>query len=172
MRVLSWRSFAICCSRIALLSLLLIRGASGSDVPDFAGVWVEIKPASGPPARLKVTQSGSRLQIWLSYFEGFPDPPWGVAQIEKGSAIFARPQACNPPFRWDGYNYDNPGLNTFTLSLRQPTGPGDLSPLLVYLQEPIGTCLVPLTIRSAGSGVRGSLSGGEYRYIQNRTQVG
>jgi hypothetical protein len=44
-------------------------------------------------------------------------------------------QDCTARFQWPGYNYDNPGINTYTLSLRQPTDPGESEPLLVYLQE-------------------------------------
>ena len=104
-------------------------------MPDFSGVWVETQPNSGPPLRLQLTQSGSRMQVRISYRDSFPDAVFSVATIENGTAIWTLPQACIARFRWPGYNYDNPGVNTFTLSLRQTSEPGELGPLLVYVQE-------------------------------------
>jgi len=119
----------------ALFSLLLLSRAVGSDVPDFSGVWVETQPESGPQLRLQLTQFGSRVQVRMSRRDYFPDRVFGVAAIENGTALWSTPQACVAPFRWPGYNYDNPGVNTYTLSLRQPTEAGEPGPLLVYVQE-------------------------------------
>src|SRR5215471_4780475 len=114
--------------------LLLVSSAIGSDFPDFSGEWMEIRPASGSPMLLQLTQSGSRVQIRLSYREPIPDRAFGVATIENGTATLTMPQGCDARFQWPGYNYDNPGLNTFTMSLR-PAEPGQPGPLLVYVQE-------------------------------------
>jgi hypothetical protein len=119
----------------ALLSLLLLSTAVGADVPDFSGLWVETQPAGGPPMRLQLTQSGARVQVRLSYRDSFPDAPFDIATIENGAATWTMPQGCIARFQWPGYNYDHPGVNTFTLSLRQPTEVGQSAPLLVYVQE-------------------------------------
>jgi hypothetical protein len=119
----------------ALLPVLLLSGAVNSDVPDFSGVWVETQPDSGPPLRLQLTQSGSRVQVRISYRDSFPEVVFGIAMIANGTASWTMPQNCVARFRWPGYKYDHPGVNTFTLSLRQPTKPGEPGPLLVYVQE-------------------------------------
>ncbi len=133
----SWRSSALCIARIAVLtSLLVVPAAVASDVPDFSGVWVETQPESGPPMRLQVTQSGSRLQVRISFRDDyFPDAVFRTATIENGAASWTIPQGCIARFRWLGYNYDNPGLTTFTLSLREPAESGESGPLLVYVQK-------------------------------------
>jgi hypothetical protein len=135
MRVWNLPSFAICISVTALLALLVGPGAAGSDLPDFSGVWVETQSRSGPPLRLELTQSGSRVQVRISSRDYFPDAVFGVAAIENGTATWTSPQGCIARFRWPGYNYDNPGATTFTLSLRQPSDPGESGPLLVYSRE-------------------------------------
>lgn len=119
----------------ALLSLFLLSNASGSDISDFLGIWVETQPKSGKPMRMQLTQSGSQVQVRISSRDYFPDHIFGVAAIENGTATWTTPQACVARFRWAGYNYDNPGVNIITLSLRQPTEPGESGPLLVYVQE-------------------------------------
>jgi hypothetical protein len=118
---------------VLLLPLLLSTGLA-SDVPDFSGIWTVLQPSGGPPFRLQLTQSGSRVQVRISARDSFPDAVFGVADIENGIATWTAPQGCIARFQWPGYQYDNPGVNTFTLSLRQPTGPGQTGPLLVYTQ--------------------------------------
>jgi hypothetical protein len=118
-----------------LLALLQLSNAIGSEVPDFSGVWVETQPNSGPPMQLQVTQSGSRVQVRISYGDSFSDRNFGVGTVENGAAIWTIREGCVARFRWPGYNYDNPGLSTFTLSLRHPAEPGEPGPLLVYVQE-------------------------------------
>jgi hypothetical protein len=132
------RPFPSCFSRAAvaaLLSLLPPSGALASDAPDFSGVWVEISPKSGPPLRIQLTQSGSRVQVRLSGRDNFPDRVLGVATIEDGTAVWRATQACVEQFQWPGYNYDKPGVNTFTLALRQPTQLDEPGPLLVFVVE-------------------------------------
>jgi hypothetical protein len=118
-----------------ILSIPLTSSAFGSDVPGFTGVWMELQPKSGPAMRLQVTQLGSRLQVRISYRDFFSDAVFGVATVENGTPVWTSPQGCAARFRRLGYDYDNPGLNTFTLSLHQPAEPGELSPRLVYVQE-------------------------------------
>ena len=119
----------------ALLPVLLVSSAMGFDLPDFNGEWVEIQSSGGPPMRLQLTQSGSQVQVRASYREAFPERVFGNAMIENGTATWTLPQSCVARFQWPGFMYDNPGLNTFTLSLRQSTEPGQPGPLLVYVQE-------------------------------------
>ncbi len=85
--------------------------------------------------RLQVTQSGSRMQVRISFRDDYFPAAFRTATIENGAASWTIPQGCTARFRWLGYNYDNPGLNTFTLSLRQLAESGDSSPLLVYVQK-------------------------------------
>lgn len=75
------------------------------------------------------------MQVRLSYRDTFPDAPFGNAMIENETAVWTAPQGCIGRFRWNGYDYQNPGLNTFKLSLRSPNGRTETSPLLVYVQE-------------------------------------
>lgn len=122
--------------RVAMLLLpVLLSTAPGSDVPDFSGTWSVQQPAGGPRFRLQLTQSGSRVEVRVSGSDSFPDAVFGVATIENGTATWTAPQGCIARFRWTGYKYDNPGLNTFTLSLRPPSEPGQGGPLLIYEQE-------------------------------------
>ncbi len=128
----------LCISRVAvatLLSFFSLSGAAGPHVPDFSGVWVETQPNSGSPLRLQLTQSGSRVQVRMSYRDYFPDRIFGVATIKHETAGWSAPQGCDARFRWPGYDYDNPGVSTFTLSLRQPTEPVESGTLLVYVQQ-------------------------------------
>jgi hypothetical protein len=115
--------------RIAITALLALFAAPAADLSDFSGIWSVVQPAGGPPFRLQLTQSGSKVQVRLSGRDTFPDAVFGVATIENGVATWTAPQGCEQRFQWPGYNYDNPGTNTFTLSLRQP------GPSLVYVQE-------------------------------------
>lgn len=119
----------------ALLSVLLLSGAAGSDAPDFSGVWVETQPDSGLPMRLQLVQTGSRVQVRISYRDTFLGAVFGIAVIESGTASWTAREECVARFQWSGYNYDDPGVSKFTLSLRQPAEPGQPGPLLVYAQE-------------------------------------
>lgn len=135
-RALERPFYATCFWRVAVAATLLLLSlatAFGSDVPDLSGVWVERHPTGGSPLRLQVTQSGSRVQVRISGRDYFPDHVFGVGTIENGTASWTSPQGCIARFRWAGYNYDNPGVNTFTLSLRQPTEPGESGPQLVFV---------------------------------------
>jgi hypothetical protein len=131
------RFLAVFLSRIAaatLLPLVLLFSASSSEMPDFSGVWVETHSVSGPPLRLQLVQSDSKVQIRTSRNGAFSDPVFGVGTIENGSATWTSRQGCIARFQWPGYDYGNPGINTFTLSLRDPE-PGQPGPLLVFLTE-------------------------------------
>jgi len=98
----------------------------------FSGVWTETKPTNGPPMRIKFTQNGSQLMVWLSYSNSFSERPFGTATIKNGIATWAAPQSCVERFRSPNYRYDKPGINTFALSFLQADGqPG---PVLVYTQ--------------------------------------
>jgi hypothetical protein len=134
----SRRSATSSLSRIAVVALLpvaLLSSAVNSDMPDFSGLWVEMDPAVGPPMRLQLNQSGSELQVRMSYRDTPPYSVFGVAAIENGAASWTLPQSCIARFQWPGYSYDNPGINRFSLSLRDPADPGQPGPLLVYVQE-------------------------------------
>jgi hypothetical protein len=125
-------------SRVAVATGLLLfslSNAVGSGVPDFSGVWVETQPNGISPLHLELIHSGSRVQVRISRYDYFPDHVFGVATVENGTASWSAPQGCAAQFRWPGYKYDNPGVNIYTLSLRQPTEPGESGPLLVYVQE-------------------------------------
>ncbi len=132
---------AICFSPVAVAALcsvllvLLLPAAFGSDLPAYSGVWVETQPESGPPLRLQLTQSGSRVQVRMSFRDYFPDLVSGVATIENGTASWSTPQGCVARFQRPGYNYDNPGVTTVALSFRQLSASGEPGPLLVYVQE-------------------------------------
>ena len=91
-----------------------------------------MRPASGPPLRIKFAQAGPQLLVWLSYSDSFSDRPFGTATIKNGMATWAAPQACVERFQSLGYNYDNPGVNIFALSFLQ--GYGEPAPVLVYTQ--------------------------------------
>jgi hypothetical protein len=142
---------------VSLIALLQLSSAqtlstqqgitSAAPPTGFSGVWAETKPTSGPPMRIKFAQNGSQLMIWLSYSDSFSDGATATATIKNGVATWASPQSCVDRFQSPGYNYDNPGMNTFALSFLQAEGqPG---PVLVYTQvtqwnapcggHPIGT---------------------------------
>jgi hypothetical protein len=111
------------------------RVSAAPQPPSFSGLWVELRPDSGPPMRLKLTQAGSQVQVRLSYRDSFPDRVFRVATIENDRATWTGPQSCVAQFRSPGYNYDNPGANTFTLSLGKPIDGGQTEPLLLYIQD-------------------------------------
>ena len=106
-----------------------------TDVPDFSGVWVEPNPVVGPPMHLQLIQSGSKVQVRVSYRVTFSGSIAGVGIIENGTATWTLPQGCIGRFQWPGYNYDNPGVNKVSLSLRDPAEPGQPGRLLVFVQE-------------------------------------
>jgi hypothetical protein len=115
--------------------LLLLSLAAGAETSAFSGVWVETQPDHGAPLRLELTQSGTRLQVRSSFRDYFRDKIVDVATLENGTAVWSVPQACVARFRWPGYNYDNPGVNTYTLSLRNSSDSGGSETVLVYVQE-------------------------------------
>jgi hypothetical protein len=118
-------------ARVALLSLLAVSIAAASDAPDFSGVWAETQPGNGRPLRLQLTQSGSQVQVRISYGDAFPNKLLATATLQNGTAVWTLPQSCIARFRWAGYNYDHPGASTFTLSLQA----GESGPQLVYVEE-------------------------------------
>jgi len=124
------------------------QGISSTEPPTgFSGVWIETKPTSGPPMRMKFAQNGSKLMVWLSYSDSFSDHPFGMATVKDGLATCAVRQSCAERFQSPGYNYDHPGMNTFAVSFLQADG--QTGPVLVYTQvaqwnvpcggHPIGT---------------------------------
>jgi len=124
-------------SRIAavLLPVVLVAGPINPDLPDFSGEWIEIQPDHGPPLGLQLMQSGSRVRVRGSYRDSFSEKDVATATIDNGTATFTLSQGCVARFQWPGYNYDSPGKNVFTLSLRQPAETGQPKPLLIYVQE-------------------------------------
>jgi hypothetical protein len=126
-------AFALLSDSPALLAQQ--RVTSAPQPLSFSGLWVELRPDSGPPMRLKLTQAGSQVQVRLSYRESFTDRVFGVATIENDRATWTGPQSCIDRFRSPGYNYDNPGANTFTLSLGKPIDAAHPGPSLLYIQE-------------------------------------
>jgi hypothetical protein len=121
-------------SAMALLAFALLSETLGSATPNFSGLWVEVRPASGPFMRLRLTQAGSRVRVQASYRDSFSAGVFGDATIEDDRAIWTIPQSYVVQFRSPGYNYDDPGKNIFTLSLGQPID-GQLGPALYYIQE-------------------------------------
>jgi hypothetical protein len=75
------------------------------------------------------------VQVRSSYRDYFPGRIFGVATLENGTAAWTLPQTCVAKFRWPGYDYDSPGVNTFTLSFRNSTDSRGSEPLLIYMQE-------------------------------------
>ncbi|MGO9516904.1 MAG: adenylate/guanylate cyclase domain-containing protein [Candidatus Korobacteraceae bacterium] len=100
----------------------------GAPIPNFDGTWAEISPKDpAHPFRLKVGQNGARISLYISYTQSFNSVPFLEATISQGRATTSLPQGCAPKFQKDGYDYHNPGVNIFTVSLRGST--------LVYEQE-------------------------------------
>lgn len=116
-----------------LLSSVPLSGAGSGDGPDFSGIWIEVSQHSGPAMRLRLDQSGSRVEVRITANEQFPDKVFGVATIENGTAIWSGPQSCVGRFQSPGYSYDDPSVNRFKLSL-SPAAPGE-EPLLVFVEE-------------------------------------
>jgi hypothetical protein len=125
--------FAVLSDTPALLAQQRI--SSEPQSPSFSGIWVELRPASGPAMRLRLTQTRSQVQVRLSYRDSFPDRVFGVATLEDDRATWTAPMSCAVQFRSLGYNYDNPGIDTVALSLGKPIVVGDLRPSLLYIQE-------------------------------------
>jgi hypothetical protein len=97
-------------------------------VPNLAGTWLEIHPKDpANPLRLKVVQSGTQITCYISYTQVFSGRADLQATINGGRATTSLPQECAPRFQKPGYNYDNPGVNIFNISLRGST--------LVYEQD-------------------------------------
>jgi len=138
MRDSNRRSLTSSLSRTAILVLLpavLFSTPLTTDTPsDFSGVWSEINSASGRPMRLQLIQSGSKVQVRISYRETFPSFVEAVGVVEDGKVTWTARQSCTGRFQWPGYHYDNPGVNRYSLSLQDPS-PGQTGRLLVYVQE-------------------------------------
>jgi len=88
---------------------------------EFTGIWEEGLPLApqdrGHPTWLKLLQNGSELTIWISYTGSFTGPAFGHALVNGSQATWTLPQSCAQRFQHRGYDYDNPGSNTFTLRL-------------------------------------------------------
>jgi hypothetical protein len=121
----------------ALLPVVLLSATISSDVPDFSGVWVEIQPDSAPLLRLQLIQSGLKVQIRASRRDTFSDSVFGVGTIENGIVTWSGREGCVERFQWSGYNYDNPGVDMYSLSLRSATGPL----LVLYARNPLERAL-------------------------------
>jgi hypothetical protein len=102
---------------------------------NFAGVWVETHPHSGPPMRLQLLPAGDRIEIWFSYRDVFPSRPERVAAIENDRLTWSTGQGCAMRWRSPGYDYTSPGVNTFWLRLGEVTVKGKQTPALLYMQE-------------------------------------
>ena len=99
-----------------------------ASIPNFAGIWKKINPKDAAhPMRLKVVQSGDQIACYITHTEVFDNRPFLQAIISQGKATTSHPQGCPPKFRKPGYNYDNPGVDIFSINLRGST--------LVYEQE-------------------------------------
>ena len=96
-------------------------GGNSNPPAEFAGVWVEQNPASGPAMRLKFTPQGSQLAVYLSYSETFGDQVFGFATIHNDKASFTVREGCAERFRTPGYSYDNPGESAWSFRLEQTT---------------------------------------------------
>jgi hypothetical protein len=98
----------------------------------FSGDWTETKQAaSGPPMRLRLSQSGTQLTVWQTYTDTFSDPV-ATATITNGVATWAKRQSCAERFQSLGFDYSNAGRNTYSLSFVQAEG--QPRPVLVYTQ--------------------------------------
>jgi hypothetical protein len=114
---------------------LLPAGYALPQSPAFSGVWMEGQPKSGPPMRLKLSQTGNQVEVWLSYRESFSHRPIGVATIEDGAATWTAPTSCAPQFRSAGYDYDNPAAYTVTLSWAKLASGAPLGSVLIWTQD-------------------------------------
>jgi hypothetical protein len=66
---------------------------------------------------LKLQQNGAEVTVQISYTGSFSGAAFGRAVVSNGAATWTLRQSCAPRFQPPGYNYDNPGSNTFTLRL-------------------------------------------------------
>jgi thiol-disulfide isomerase/thioredoxin len=93
----------------------------GAPIPDFRGTWVEEDPLdSAHPMRLRIAQSKSIITVYISYTQKFAGAGY-TAAVGQGQATWEEHQGCAERFWLPGYNYDNPGFNTFRLSLQGTT---------------------------------------------------
>jgi hypothetical protein len=95
-------------------------------LPNFAGTWVQTVPRSGPAMHMEIMQNGSQLTVYISYTEG-SSQPFGQASMQGDNAVWALPQGCSPEYQKPGYDYTQPGMNTFTLELN--------GSVLIYTQQ-------------------------------------
>ena len=91
-------------------------GVRPGTLSNFAGTWLQTDQTN-PLMRLRITQNGTQLTVWLSYTDNFGQP-FGQARIKGRYGTWSEAQRCAPQFRKPGYNYDNPGMNFFTLELQ------------------------------------------------------
>lgn len=110
-------------------------GGNSNPPAEFAGVWVEQNPASGPAMRLKFTPQGSQLAVYLSYSETFGDQVFGFATIHNDKASFTVREGCAERFRTPGYSYDNPGESAWSFRLEQTTDGPARGPRLLHTHE-------------------------------------
>ena len=103
--------------------------------PEFAGVWVERNPASGPAMRIKLTPQGSQLAVYLSYMASWDSRPFAVATIHNDTATFTVREACAKMYQSPGYSYDNPGESVWSFRLEQTTDDPAHGPRLFHTHE-------------------------------------
>ncbi len=65
--------------------------------------------------------------MYITYTQAFGSAPFLEATISEGRARTSIPQGCATKFQHARYDYNNPGVNIFTVSLRGAT--------LVYEQD-------------------------------------
>ena len=112
---------------------------------EFGGLWLEEHPQSGAPLRLRLIQNDNQVAVHLSYTDSFSNDVFGTATIRGNVASWSMPQSCALQFQSPGYNYDNPGTNFFSMTIRNEDG----RRMLIYTQttrwnapcggNPIGT---------------------------------
>jgi hypothetical protein len=121
-------------------------------VAAFDGIWVQTDAEGDqPPMRLDLRQNGSQIKVQLSSTDVFGNI--GHATVQNGVATWSLRQGCAERFQKPGFSYDNPGMNIFTLTLRDSR--------LLYEKETrwtvpcdghsIGTEKISATLRRFGS---------------------
>ena len=65
---------------------------------------------------LDLQQADPEVTVRISYTRSF-GPAFGKAIARSGEAAWTVPQGSAERFQHPGYNYDNPGSNTFALGL-------------------------------------------------------
>ena len=144
-------------SRLGLITLLLGSAAlSSASAQEFGGRWLEEHPQSGPPMRLRLIPNDNQVAVHLSYTDTFSDDIFGTAIIRGNLASWSAPQSCAPQFQSPGYNYNNPGANFFSMTIRNDDG----RRMLIYTQitrwnapcggNPIGTQRIQKTLFEYG----------------------